>query len=86
MKYDLALRTLHITNARLTGDERSEYSSGMIDLLYQIGITELLYRPSESDVITIANQLINASLPEECTYRRVMTDFILLLGTEDEDY
>lgn len=85
MRYDLALCELRKNNERLTGDEAAGYSSGRLDLLYQIGIAEITYRPSDGDTITIANQLINSSLPEECTYRRVMTDFILLVGTEDED-
>lgn len=85
MNYSIALSKTMRIHSGMSGETKSEYGDGLIDLLYEMGLAEMIYSPSNGDAIDIANRLIRESKPEECIYRSVMTDFILLVGTEDED-
>jgi len=75
-----------IDNSKTIEDtsERLEYTDGLLDLLYESSLRQMLGKISESEIIAIANDLINKSNPNDIVYRNALFDFILLLSEQPD--
>lgn len=59
-----------------------EHRSALIDLLYAIGLEEMMGGITTSTAISFANDFIAKSEPDQVQYRTTLSDFILDLSRE----